>query len=213
MEFSSRNIHKPAPRPVVAPPNPQTSQSVTSQSPQPRGSKALKALGIVLFISAVILTVAAIASIALRSNEAAYVDKNNYQVVTLADKQAYFGKITKITNTYIVLTDVYYIQGTNDQNATSSANTTLVKRGCEIHKPQDQMTIRQDQVDFWENLQSDGQVAKAIAEEKKTNLSCEEQVKAAQEQAAAQQTTANEEKKTDNNSTSAPTSTEENTTP
>jgi hypothetical protein len=44
-----------------------------------------------------------------------------------------------------------------------------VKLGCELHAPFDQMVINRDQVTFWENLQDDGQVAKAVATFKKEN--------------------------------------------
>ncbi|MGH7233984.1 MAG: hypothetical protein ACREF7_00865, partial [Candidatus Saccharimonadales bacterium] len=43
-----------------------------------------------------------------------------------------------------------------------------VKLGCELHAPYDQMVINMSQVTFWENLQSTGQVAKAVAQYDKT---------------------------------------------
>ncbi len=44
----------------------------------------------------------------------------------------------------------------------AGSNITLVKLGCELHEPYDQMVINSDQVTFWENLQDGGQVAKAV---------------------------------------------------
>ena len=48
--------------------------------------------------------------------------------------------------------------------AAANANTSvsLVKLGCELHSPFDQMVINRSQVTFWENLQDSGQVAKAV---------------------------------------------------
>lgn len=124
------------------------------------------------FISATILVVASIAGISTKTNEQSYVNANGYQVVAFLDKQAYFGKIKEVNNKYIVLEDVYYLQdGSVNQQEEENANATptLIKRGCEIHKPKDRMIIYIDQVNFWENLEADGKVVEAIGEWKKAN--------------------------------------------
>lgn len=171
MEFSSRNnVQRSAARPATAANDPLgLGPEISKKSKLPKGFKGGKLLSTVLFVSALVLAVALIVSIATRSNEQGYVDGDNYQVVALVDKQAYFGKITDITDNYIVLSDVYYIQGSSDQNATDATNTTLVKRGCEIHKPSDKMIVYRDQINFWENLQKDGKVAEAIGQYKADN--------------------------------------------
>ena len=173
MEFSSRNnVQRSAVRPIAGPDNGSIGQTIgntVNKTKSPRGARGIKLLGYVLFVSGLILAVAIIVSISTRSTEKSFVDNSNYQVVALVDKQAYFGKITDITNNYIVLKDVYYIQGSTDQNSTSAANTTLVKRGCEIHKPQGEMIVYREQINFWENLQKDGKVATAIAQYAKDN--------------------------------------------
>jgi len=38
-----------------------------------------------------------------------------------------------------------------------------------LHGPEDQMLINRDQITFWENLKSDGQVAKAVGDYVKAN--------------------------------------------
>lgn len=99
------------------------------------------------------------------STEGDMVDTDKLQAVFLTNDQVYFGKITSINKKYLVLTNIYYLQtsstGTNNKTATGN-NISLVKLGCELHKPQDRMVIHEEQVSFWENLQSDGQVAKAV---------------------------------------------------
>jgi hypothetical protein len=94
------------------------------------------------------------------------VDSNKLQAVFLTNDQVYFGKITEVNSKYVVLTKIYYLQtsstGTDSKAKTTGNNISLVKLGCELHKPQDRMVISQDQVSFWENLQADGQVAKAV---------------------------------------------------
>ena len=193
MEFSSRNTQRVSNRPVATPaPVTAPKQPQASHAPKSNNTKIFKVLGIVLFFSLLILSVAAIISISLRENETSFVDKNQYQVVTLVDKQAYFGKINKISKDYIVISDIFYIQGTESQAEGQTTNgTTLVKRGClEIHKPQDQMVVYRDQVDFWENLQSDSKVSQAISQFKKDNpdksKECDKLIQQ-QEAAASQQ--------------------------
>jgi hypothetical protein len=79
----------------------------------------------------------------------------------------YFGNIQTLNNQYFVLGNVYYLQSAStDATKTTAANSniSLVKLGCELHQPFDQMVINRDQVTFWENLKKDGQVAKAVAD-------------------------------------------------
>lgn len=102
------------------------------------------------------------------------VARDKYQAVFLNNDQVYFGKITKVNDDTLVLTDIYYLQQTQkegaNQNQTSgqTANqTSLAKLGDELHGPQDQMNINMDQVLFWENLKDDGKVVTAIKEYKK----------------------------------------------
>jgi hypothetical protein len=100
------------------------------------------------------------------ANEGDLVDSSKLQAVFLTNDQVYFGKITTINQKYLVLTKIYYLQTSSASNtsksSSSSNNISLVKLGCELHKPQDRMVIQQEQVSFWENLQTDGQVAKAV---------------------------------------------------
>lgn len=76
------------------------------------------------------------------------VDKNAFQSVFLTNGQVYFGKITEITTSSVVLEHVYYLKDDN-------SNKSLVKLGCELHKPQDKMTIVRSNLQFWENLKAD----------------------------------------------------------
>lgn len=109
-----------------------------------------------------------------------YVDKSKLQAVFLNTGQVYFGNIKSLNNSYVVLTSIYYLQSTNSNSSNSSntnnnnnsnnnQNLSLVKLGCELHAPYDQMVINASEVTFWENLQPDGQVAKAIDQYKQQN--------------------------------------------
>lgn len=101
------------------------------------------------------------------NNEVKYVDTTKLQAVFLNTGQVYFGKIKSLNKNYFVLTSIYYLQTTNNgssgsTSSNSSSGVTLVKLGCELHEPFDQMVINSDQVTFWENLSDKGQVATAV---------------------------------------------------
>ena len=102
-----------------------------------------------------------------KSDEADYVDASRMQAVFLQTGQVYFGDIKAITDNSIDLQNIFYLQTSEATEATSKTatannNVSLVKLGCELHAPQDRMIINRDQVTFWENLNTDGQVAKAV---------------------------------------------------
>ncbi len=100
------------------------------------------------------------------------IDKSKYQAVFLNGGatsgsvlySTYFGHVTKMTDRYVVLRDVYYL--TTDQSSENSqASPQLTKLGCQqLHSPFDEMVINRSQVAFWENLKADGKVSKAIAD-------------------------------------------------
>lgn len=119
------------------------------------------------------LLIAAVVGVLLTARPASedhFIDNGKLQAVFLTNDQVYFGKIDSINSKYLVLSDIYYLQSsTTNKTSSTNGNVSLVKLGCELHKPQDQMVINQQQVSFWENLQSDGQVAKAVAQYQKAN--------------------------------------------
>jgi hypothetical protein len=110
-------------------------------------------------------------------SEANRVDTSKYQAVFLnggvtsgsVSYSTYFGHITKLTNNYMVLDNVYYL---TDQSTSSSSSSSpqLVKLGCQqLHSPYDEMVINRSQVAFWENLQTSGKVVQAIQSYVKQN--------------------------------------------
>lgn len=123
---------------------------------------------VALLFSATILSVAVLISLVLFNSkpESRLVYKDKMQVVVIGEQQVpYFGKIVEINNRYVRLRDIYYFRVTKPiqpENPNQSQDISLVKLGCELHGPFDEMVIRRDSVIFWENLKDDGQVAKAI---------------------------------------------------
>lgn len=104
--------------------------------------------------------------------ESSYIDNNKLQAVFLTNDQVYFGHITDLNNRFVSLNNIYYLQTQNSGSAASTTtanNVSLVKLGCELHKPYDRMIINRAEVEFWENLQSDGQVANAVKQYQQNN--------------------------------------------
>ena len=101
------------------------------------------------------------------------VNPMKYQAVFLSNGQVYFGKISGVGNSYAQLTDVYYLensavpQAEGEDAAGAQTGQQLSKLGKEIHKPEDKMIIKTDQIVFIENIENDGSVGKAIIEYKK----------------------------------------------
>lgn len=140
-----------------------------------KGGKWTKWGSYVLLVIVVLLVVAVVLDLGFGGvkAEGSYVDKNKLQAVFLNSGQVYFGNIKSMNSNYIVLDNIYYLQtannGSTNTTTSSNSNVSLVKLGCELHAPYDQMVINRSQVTFWENLQSSGQVAQAVATFQKDN--------------------------------------------
>lgn len=170
MDFSSRNIQQQTAQSA------QSSSTSSSKKSNKEGRGKWDRIGITIIGAAiVILLIALVVFIGFSGSksEDKYVDKNRLQAVFLNTGQVYFGNVKALNNKYLVLTNIYYLQAANGgsgDNASNAANNiTLVKLGCELHEPFDQMVINSDQVTFWENLQDNGQVAKAVSTFEKQN--------------------------------------------
>lgn len=94
---------------------------------------------------------------------------DRYQAVFLNTGQIYFGHLKNIDRDYVTLDQAYYTKGselpadaTEEQKQATANNVSLVKVGDEVYGPENTMKIRADQVLFWQDLQSDSKVAKAI---------------------------------------------------
>ncbi len=117
---------------------------------------------LIIIIALLIASALALFIFSKPTSEARYVNNDKLQAVFLTNDQVYFGKITSVNSRYMVLSNVFYLQTSNTNNKETSGQISLIKLGCELHRPQDRMVINQEQVSFWENLSSDGQVAKLV---------------------------------------------------
>ena len=143
------------------------------------GGSWTKLTAMVMLVAGGVLLVALILFVVTGSTDAEskFVSGDKYQAVFLNGGQVYFGQVKDLNTKYLRLQDIYYLrvnqtvqpnQTSSSQNATTN-DVSLVKLGCELHGPQDEMLINREQIIFWENLKTDGQVAKAVSDYKKQN--------------------------------------------
>jgi hypothetical protein len=137
-----------------------------------RPSLASKILVVLLIVLSVLLIVAMgnrVISAAMAGNA---VKEKQYQALFLTNGQVYFGRLSKVDESYVKLTDIYYLQvqpKPNEPANQQQPQISLAKLGGELHGPEDVMYVSRQQVLFWENLKDDGKVVKAIQEFKTTN--------------------------------------------
>jgi len=166
MDFSNRASQ---PMSDVAPrPQPAVGKPKTNQDQNKTNNKLFSTISFVFAVAVVILVVVLLIYIAIsnsnNSSQSSYIYKNKLQAVFLNTGQVYFGNIKKITPSYFVLDNIFYLQTNTTSNSKSSTpSVSLVKLGCELHAPYDQMIINASQVTFWENLKSNGKVSEAVA--------------------------------------------------
>lgn len=177
MDFSSRGSQQSpaAPRPTSALPT-ENNTNKQNRGRNGLGNKWFKwgAGALLIAVAVLILALLALTLLPNGKTESSYVDNNKLQAVFLTNDQVYFGKINQVNSKTLVLSDIYYLRtdsGSSNSTTNSNNNVSLVKLGCELHKPYDKMVINREQVQFWENLQSDGQVATAVKQYQQSNPS------------------------------------------
>jgi hypothetical protein len=175
MDFSNRSTQTQAAAPGAHATAPVGGPGVSRNNKADRSKLTRIATMAVVAAVAILLVVTALTvGLGAKNNdEQKYVDSSKLQAVFLNTGQVYFGKITTLNSKYFVVNDIYYLQTSSTGTTAAAANTSvsLVKLGCELHSPLDQMVINRSQVTFWENLQDSGQVAKAVATFQKANPS------------------------------------------
>ncbi len=139
------------------------------------GNNNSSLLSKILSVVLILVSVAALGWLGTKAADGLMADSavktKQYQAVFLTNGQVYFGKVSKVDNSYVKLTDIYYLQvqqqvQPKDSSTTQQPQVSLAKLGGELHGPEDVMYISRQQVLFWENLKGDGKVAKAIQDYK-----------------------------------------------
>ena len=90
------------------------------------------------------------------------VNTTGYQVVYMTSGQAYFGKLKNTSGEYLVLDTPYTAQDVKGEGENPQTSTTLVKVSQQQYGPEEAMSLKADQVLFWQNLRSDSKVSQAI---------------------------------------------------
>ncbi len=142
-----------------------------------KGIVPSRVASVILLFSVTALIIAVIGFLMFGKDEpeSKYVDTSKMQAVFLNGGQVYFGRIQTLNSRYVRVSGIYYlrvnqqVQPDQKANQAQQQDISLVKLGCELHGPTDEMLINREQVVFWENLKDDGQVAKAVDQYKKAN--------------------------------------------
>lgn len=176
-------VQRQAEEPYPAPAEPKTTSRPPVSPRQTRtketGSRKKWLLIVAAIVGILVLVVAGwFAWSKWGPSSAVGIDSSKYQAVFFTNGQVYFGRLQPTDGGYMKLTEVYYLQSkqnnatgedaNNPQAATNSQNNNvqLIKLGQEIHGPEDLMVISRDQILFYENLKTDGKVAKSIEDYK-----------------------------------------------
>src|SRR5260221_9524478 len=84
------------------------------------------------------------------TSESKQIDTSKYQAVFLnggatsgsVAYTTYFGHVTKLNGSYLILRDVYYLTTTNTTDQNAAASPQLTKLGCQqLHSPYDEMGV------------------------------------------------------------------------
>ena len=120
-----------------------------------------------LILTLLLVSIVLLVSFTKPTSESGYVNTSKLQAIFLNTGQVYFGNVQTINPAYLVLTNIFYLQSNSSSSTStttsSNSNISLVKLGCELHAPYDQMVINMTSVTFWENLKPTGQVAQAVS--------------------------------------------------
>jgi len=107
-----------------------------------------------VFITAVALVSVAFVTNMLANRNKTTVDSAVYQAVVLTNGQAYFGRLSNENDDFVTLTDVYYLQQAQQEDQAQPTTEEkkdqpqlqLTRLGSEIHGPQNQMFISEDNI-------------------------------------------------------------------
>lgn len=94
------------------------------------------------------------------------INTSGYQVVYMSTGQVYFGQLKNTHGEYLTLRAPYTAQdvapNSETEAATAESATTLLKVSKQQYGPEDVISLKSDQVLFWQNLRDDSKVTQAI---------------------------------------------------
>ncbi len=148
-----------------------------------RNSKTVKTVFMVMVVALAILLGALVAALISggKKTDSTAIKDTQYQAIFLSGEdsqtsaQAYFGKLTRVNDSFYKLTDIFYLQVSQQLQPDGKTATDkqqqlqLTPLGCELHGPESAMYINKDKVMFWENLKDEGRVVTAIKKYRQDN--------------------------------------------
>ena len=127
-----------------------------------RKSRLIK-LGALMGGLALVLAIALVTMLVMKSQPAQAIDTSKYQVVYLTNGQAYFGKLQNTSGDFLVIKSPYIAQSVSADDKTAAATqATLLKVTSQVYGPEDSIAIKASQVTFWQNLRTESKVSTAI---------------------------------------------------
>lgn len=118
-----------------------------------------------LILTALVVFIGALIAWQLVLPKGERVNPDEYQVVVTTSGKTYFGKLRSTGGEYLVLDHPYTTQAvpsSADNKQPDQSQTALLKLSQQIYGPEDVLSIKSEQVLFWQNLRPDSKVAKAI---------------------------------------------------
>lgn len=121
-------------------------------------------LGALMGGLALVLAIALVTMLIMKSQPAQTIDTSKFQVIYLTNGQAYFGKLQNTSGEFLVVKSPYIAQsiGADDKTEDTSTQATLLKVTSQVYGPEDSIAIKSSQVTFWQNLRDDSKVTQAI---------------------------------------------------
>ncbi len=159
----------PQPQPVGAP----AGQGTPQQKQRTRRRGRLHPLNIWVLAGAALIFIIALGWVWFqgRAFSVVPVQKDRYQAVFMSNGEILFGKLKTLDGVHVELREVFYIRSnTGDSTPANATNDVqakdgdmqLIKRGDEVHGPEDEMIINREQVLYYENLKPSSKVSQLI---------------------------------------------------
>ncbi len=133
-----------------------------SKAPKPIHPKQLYRRPGGLIVTALVVVIGAVLALTYLVPKGERVDTSGYQVLYVASGQVYFGKLQNTSGDYMVMDQAYTTQEQVSSQDNVAAQTSIIKVSQQVYGPQDTISIKSDQVVFWQNLRDDSKVVQAI---------------------------------------------------
>jgi len=88
------------------------------------------------------------------------INPGQFQGVYLSNGQAYFGHLEEMNEEYAILKDVHFLRAKDQESPQQSID--VIRMVDSVHSPENIMYIPKDKIIFWQNIQRESPLVKAI---------------------------------------------------